>query len=490
MRHRRATLLVSLGFGAALVFAYANAALPAPGKSVLDVYLSAATAGDPAAQFQVGYFYEAGPAPTRDLVKAFDWYRKAADQGYAPAEYSLGYLYVNGLVLPQDRAAAERNPDAITPRERSLYQDFPTAVAWFSRAAAQGDPKAAFYLGMFYQCGNGVKLDDQTAFHWYELAARQNIANAQWNLAYFYENGVGVKQNTQEALKWYARAQTGFPHNERLRTHIALLSLRAFLENPDSASLDLSVLMTAFRPRLLPLLYLLLAAYVGGGFTLFYFTFRKYDGPPGLALALGWLAFNLEGQAVALAAIYLAGILLTADKMFAATCLFSALPVILSTFGPNRKWMWQASAVSGKTLLLYGASAFAAIFLILQGYDHIYRLATHTAPPPQLTDVMITKAKAGSAWLTFACVAVTLPLAEEILFRGYLFDALKQRCSDTLVILLTAFAFALAHFQPIYCAPLIGFGLIQGWLKLRTGSLRLPILLHMLNNGLFLAWAS
>jgi hypothetical protein len=103
---------------------------------------------------------------------------------------------------------------------------------------------------------------------------------------------------------------------------------------------------------------------------------------------------------------------------------------------------------------------------------------------------MITKAKQGSAWLTYACVAVALPMAEEILFRGYLFDALKRRCPDALVIIVTAFAFALVHLQGLYFAPLFGFGLIQGWVKLRTGSLRLPVLLHMLNNGLFLALAS
>jgi TPR repeat protein/membrane protease YdiL (CAAX protease family) len=461
-------------------------------KSIPDVYLSAAIAGDPAAEFYMGYFYHHEPAPTHDLVKAVDWYRKAAEQGYALAQFTLGYLYVNGLILPHDQgdSTAEKNPDMISSGERNLHQDYPNAFVWFSLAAAQDNPNAEYYLGMFYQHGHGVVQDDQKAFYWYDRAARHDIAYAQWNLAYLYENGVGVKRNTGEALKWYARAQTALPQNTTLRAYIALLSLRAFVENPDSASLDLSLFVTAFRPQLMPLFYILLAAYVAGGVALFYFTVRQREGPPGIFIAIGWLVFNLEGQVIALAAVYLAGVLLTADNMFVATCLFSALPVILSTLGPNRKWMWKASAFSGKTLLLYGAGSFAATVILLQGYDQIYRLATHSAMPMQPTAVMITKAKQGSAWLTYACVAVALPMAEEILFRGYLFDALKRRCPDALVIIVTAFAFALVHLQGLYFAPLFGFGLIQGWVKLRTGSLRLPVLLHMLNNGLFLALAS
>lgn len=460
-------------------------------KSAIDVYLSVAMAGDPVAQYEMGYVYDRGPTLTRDVVKAADWYRKAADQGYAPAEFNLGYMYVNGLILPDDQVntAAERNPSAISSRERSIHQDYPKALVWFSRAAAQDNPKAEYYMGMFYQHGHAVKQDDQKAFYWYEKAARHDVAYAEWNLAYLYEKGLGVKQNTEEALKWYTKAQASLPQDVALRTHIALLSLRAFIENPDSASFDLSLLMTAFRARLMPFLYILLAAYVAGGVILFYFTVRKRDGPPMIFVAIGWLAFNLEGQLVALAAIYLAGILLTADNMFVATCLFSGLPIIFSTLGPNRNWMWKASSVTWKTLLLYGAGSVAAIFIIFQGYNHLYALATHSPLPMQSTDVMITKAKQGSAWLAYACVAVVLPITEEILFRGYLFDALKQRYPDALVVIVTAFAFALVHFQGLYFAPLFGFGLIQGWIKLRTGSLRLPILLHLLNNGLFLALA-
>jgi membrane protease YdiL (CAAX protease family)/tetratricopeptide (TPR) repeat protein len=460
-------------------------------QSAFAIYSPAALAGDPMAQAELGYWYQHGPGGMRDLAKSVEMYRQAAEQGYARAEFALGFMYVNGLVIPPGTEdASKKNPDAIPYADRSIHQDYPTAFAWFTKSAAQDDPKAEYYLGQFYQKGTGVARDDAKAFYWYERSARHDIPYAEWDLAYLYEKGLGVQRNTTEALKWYAKAQVGLPDNDALRKHIAILSLQAFVENPNSVSLDLSLFMTAFRPQFLPFFYALMVVYFAGGIALFYFTFRQGEGAPGLLVSGGWLMFNLEGQAVALIAVFMAGALLTADNMFVATCLFSAVPIILSTLGPNRRRVWRASGLSGRTLLLYGVGGFALIFLVLQGYDWIYTRAMQAALPMQPTAVMIAKAKAGSVWLTYACVAVALPMTEEILFRGYLFEALQRYCPDALVVILTAFGFALVHFQWFYFAPLFGFGLVQGWVKLRTGSLWVPVLLHVLNNGMFLALGS
>jgi hypothetical protein len=82
-----------------------------------------------------------------------------------------------------------------------------------------------------------------------------------------------------------------------------------------------------------------------------------------------------------------------------------------------------------------------------------------------------------------------MPVAEEIIFRSYLFDALRQRFSGKIVVIITALAFSLLHFQWLYFVPLFGFGLILGWVRLKTDFLRLPVFLHAMNNGLLLAFA-
>jgi len=438
-------------------------------RSLLDTYMPAISAGDVRAEVTLGYFYEHGPASVIDPGKAFYWYQQAANSGDAAGERSLGVLYFYGT---------------------GVKQSDKDAFAWFYPAGMQDEPRAEYYLGMLYQDGRGVARSNRSAYYWYERSAGHDIANAEWNLAYAYEKGLGVPVNTGEALKWYQKAQAGLPENAKLKQHIAVLSLKVFLENPDSVALDPALILTLFGPYLMLLFYFFGGLYVVGGGILFYFSFRAVEMPVGIFVALGWLIFQLEGQAMAFVALMVVGASLTASTLFVVTCLFSAVPVIVSTLGPDRRRFWKASEASWKTLVQYGVGAYVLIGVLLLGYGKLYALVTHGALPGQPTEVLIDKAKHGSALLAYICIALALPLTEEILFRGYLFEALKKYLPDAAVVILTAFGFSLVHMQGLYFAPLFGFGLVQGWVRLKTGSLRLPVLLHVLNNGLFIAVAS
>jgi len=438
-------------------------------RPLLETFMPAIDAGDVRAEVTLGYFYERGPAPVIDYGKAYYWYEKAADKGDAAGERSLGVLYYYGNGVPQNDKEA---------------------FAWLWSAAQQDEPRAEYYLGQMYQDGRGVKRSQKDAYHWYELSARHDIANAQWNLAYAYEKGLGVPPNLSEALRWYQKALEGLPDNEKLRQHIAVLSLKLFVEKPETASLDPAMVMPAFGRYLGPVFYVCLALYFAAAAFLFYLSFRAVDHPAGIRVAMGWLMLGLAGQVIALVVLLMVGIGLTADTLFVATCLFSAVPVIFSTLGPNRHRMWKASTVPWQTQIRYVIGSYVVNILLIAGYGKIYELAAHAALPGQPTEILISKAKHGSVFLAYACIALALPLAEEILFRGYFFEALKKRMPDTLVVITTAFGFALVHFQGLYFAPLFGFGLVQGWVRMKTGSLRLPVLLHVLNNGLFLAVAS
>ena len=61
-----------------------------------------------------------------------------------------------------------------TPRE---------AVSWYRRAAAQGNPNAAFNLGVAYGNGSGVAKSMKDAAQWFRIAAGAGVVNAQFNLA-------------------------------------------------------------------------------------------------------------------------------------------------------------------------------------------------------------------------------------------------------------------------------------------------------------------
>ncbi|WP_371926156.1 hypothetical protein [Pseudomonas sp. LPB0260] len=55
-------------------------------------------------------------------------------------------------------------------------------MAWYRKAAEQGNANAQFNLGARYANGLGVAKDLQTAAYWYRLAADQGHAKAKERL--------------------------------------------------------------------------------------------------------------------------------------------------------------------------------------------------------------------------------------------------------------------------------------------------------------------
>ena len=53
------------------------------------------------------------------------------------------------------------------------------AVKWYRQAADQGDVLAQFNLGVFYETGKGVPVDQEQAAIWYRKAAEQGHTDAQ-----------------------------------------------------------------------------------------------------------------------------------------------------------------------------------------------------------------------------------------------------------------------------------------------------------------------
>jgi uncharacterized protein len=75
-------------------------------KSALNVWMSAAEAGDADAQTNVGEIFERGLGGEPNYDAALIWYRKAAAQGNSRAQFALGTLYEQGLGVPKDSLEA------------------------------------------------------------------------------------------------------------------------------------------------------------------------------------------------------------------------------------------------------------------------------------------------------------------------------------------------------------------------------------------------
>jgi uncharacterized protein len=83
-------------------------------------------------------------------------------------------------------------------------------------------------------------------------------------------------------------------------------------------------------------------------------------------------------------------------------------------------------------------------------------------------------------------VVVIAPIIEEILFRGFLLHRWSLKWGTQRAILASSLAFGVLH------ADVLGhtvFGVVMCLLYVRSGTLRLPIAAHMLNNGLAVAVA-
>lgn len=78
------------------------------------------------------------------------------------------------------------------------------------------------------------------------------------------------------------------------------------------------------------------------------------------------------------------------------------------------------------------------------------------------------------------------PLAEELLFRGALFTWLRTRLSARWTILLTGVAFGLIHQSLTFLPLAILIGIAAGWIRERTGSVLVPMAVHVLQNALIL----
>ena len=113
-------------------------------------FRSAADAGHPIAQYQLGVMYATGNGVVKDPAEAVRWYREAADRDNADAQNDLAVMYDAGEGVPEDDAQA---------------------VRWYRRAAAAGNASAQYNLGLMYANGEGVARDRTRAYVWLSMAA-------------------------------------------------------------------------------------------------------------------------------------------------------------------------------------------------------------------------------------------------------------------------------------------------------------------------------
>ena len=129
--------------------------------------------------------------------------------------------------------------------------------------------------------------------------------------------------------------------------------------------------------------------------------------------------------------------------------------------------------------------AIAVLIVFVLGYDGLTYLLGRDIVTPFQVDTYRTARDSGSLpllWLTFVIVA---PVAEEIMFRGFLFRGwVRSERSAIPAILVISLLFAAIHVQYDWFGILQVFfiGLLLAIARWRSGSTLLTILMHVLAN--------
>ena len=101
---------------------------------------------------------------------------------------------------------------------------------------------------------------------------------------------------------------------------------------------------------------------------------------------------------------------------------------------------------------------------------------------PALIEEALKALTNGPLWVSLLSVSIFAPLFEEWLCRGLVLRGLMSKMNPAGAICISAAFFAVLHMNPWQAIPAFILGLLFGYVYYRTGSLKLTMLMHCVNN--------
>ena len=124
-------------------------------------------------------------------------------------------------------------------------------------------------------------------------------------------------------------------------------------------------------------------------------------------------------------------------------------------------------------------------FILVIGYGLVYEFAFGI--PEVNTEIGVDWGSGPVALgLVITSTVIIAPIAEELMFRGYLLDSIRKMHGDWIAIVISSLIFGLIHIEPYTVGMAMIGGLIYGYVRIRTGSLWPSIIGHMIWNGIAL----
>ena len=445
-------------------------------------YLSAAKKGYAPAQAEMG-FRNQERIFGKDYKKAMEWYQKAAAQTNARGIYGVGLMYYRGeagVEIDYDKAIhyfllAKKHKSPVADYNLVLcYQkksETNKAFKLCSKIATQNDVSAQAKLGYFYKKGYGTTQNLEKAFYWYSQAAKKGNPYGLYGAGTFYEAGTLCDTNLFKAYSYYFRAA--------LKEHKLAIEKVGWIVMFFTGIICFGVCFPGF---VIVIFY--------GIFTRKSYAKRKtWTIPDAVILILCMIAFQIIFSGFYLASTKICDNQMQFSIILGIAAAGNSLVVFLAIyFSKLRKWLTSFQLCFNKIkvgrILKWIALSLAVVFL----FNILYALTLNffgiEVPPDNFEELMPDKFTPSLLLWTYLTVTIIVPITEEIIFRGILYKAFRQRWSVRLSIIISSAIFALIHMEFYRFIPLMFIGAVAAYLLEKTKSIYIPIIFHAAINAM------
>jgi hypothetical protein len=146
----------------------------------------------------------------------------------------------------------------------------------------------------------------------------------------------------------------------------------------------------------------------------------------------------------------------------------------------ERRWLYIALALSVGLGVVRGGLA-AALQALFPEFSSI--------GVELLEQGLINRDNLFNAALLVLLGGLIVPVAEELFFRGFVYDWIRNGTTMWPAIIVSAAIFGAVHFVPLQVVLAFVMGIGLAWIYEKSGTLWAPIVLHLSNNVVFLLLA-
>jgi uncharacterized protein len=203
----------------------------------------------------------------------------------------------------------------------------------------------------------------------------------------------------------------------------------------------------------------------------------------GQLAVVGWFVLRQEGPFDMASAIHV-----VSGGLTISLSVIMGLPAVLAA-------LWIATRVSRTPFADYLALRWTpwsnlaigigALFILVMGWDLVSRAAGRDAAPGFMMEVLKSAQSDGALWLLVIAFCVAAPITEEFFARGFLYRGWSESFLGPVgAILLSSVVWTALHLQYdwFFFGEVFSIGLLLGYLRYRSGSTWLTVIVHGLNN--------